>query len=200
MPALTLTYNGANGKPHDWRHVSVPLGQIVTLLNITKLDYYNVQNYGLRSINLRMHAGINGGHFRVHNNSGSTIAQDSLIYASDAYNNGVDVLPTCLKAVVTSTTGTSRYAIGILTETLDDGETGNASMFYEKTGIDTSGLTLLAPIYLHTTAGGYTTAMPAAPNRVQIIGYCAKVSTTAGRIQFVLPGHLIPYSVADQVV
>lgn len=200
MPALTLTFNGANGQPHDWRHVSIPLTQIKTLLNTTKLDYLNVQDYGLRANNLRAHAGIRGGNFRVYNGTGGTLDQDEIIYISSFRDDGTDEYPSVDKAVAATTAGASRFGIGILTESISDLSTGNASMFQELTTLDTSSYSLMAPVWLDIVAGDYTLSLPAQPARCQHIGYISKVDASAGRIQLFFPGFLVPHEYADQVL
>lgn len=200
MPALSLTLKGANGKPHDWRHVSTPLNQILTILNTTKLDYYNLQAYGVRGSNIRLHNGLKGGNIRVYNDSGAQLALETIVYHSSFHDDGTDEYPEVLAAYAASTAGASRFAIGILTENIDNLNAGNCAQMYEISSVDTSAYTLSAPVWLSTTAGAYSLAQPAMPYRLQCIGYVSKVDATDGRIQLVFPGFLVPFEYADQVL
>jgi len=200
MPALTLTFNGANGQPHDWRHVSVPLNQIKTLLNTTKLDYLNLQANGIRWSNIRAHNGLKGGNIRVYNDTGSTLNEEDIVFHSSFHDDGTDEYPEVTKAFAATTAGASRFAFGILTEDITTSNAGNMAQYHEITGIDTSSYTLMAPVWLNTTAGGYTLDQPALPARCQCIGYVSKVDASTGRIQFCFPGFIVPYSIADEVL
>ena len=69
MPLLSLTLSGANGKPHDWTHVSTPLQEIQTLLNTTGLDSSNVQENGLLPSNIRTTGAVDHVRVKVRNST-----------------------------------------------------------------------------------------------------------------------------------
>lgn len=199
MPVLTLTLNGANGKAHDWRHVSVPLNQIVTLLNVTKLDYLNVQDYGLRPINMRFHATWTGGHVKVYNDSGAQIDAEKLVYFSGEHA-GTDTIPEITEAFAATTVSGSRMALGITTENIANAAEGNVATAYEMTDVDTSAATAIGdPVYLSNTVGGWTITPPALPHRLQVIGYVLEVDASTGRIQFNFPGYRVPYEYSTEI-
>ena len=80
MPLLSLTLSGANGKPHDWTHVSTPFGEVQTLLNTTGLDSSNIQENGLLPSNIRTNANIDAVRIKVRNATGGSLSAGTLVY------------------------------------------------------------------------------------------------------------------------
>lgn len=184
MPALTLTLDGATGKTNKWSHVSVPLIQIQTLLNTTLLDYANVQDNGLRTINLRSHANLENGRGKARNDSGGALTANDIIRFTGTYSDGTDNYPTIAKAIATGTATTNYFGQGILDANANDGTDCTVVLVKEVSGIDTSGGAVGDPVYLSTTAGGWTLTRPTGDQFVQVIGYISVVNASTGRIVF----------------
>ena len=64
---------------------------------------------------------------------------------------------------------------------------------------DTSGLTAGRPIYLSTTGGEWLGALPAASNKVQVVGSVVTVHAGTGRVAIQLPGQIIPWDLANTI-
>ncbi len=189
MPELTLTYDGANGRAQSWNHVQTPLDEIKTLINTTGLDYYNIKDDGIRASNFRAHAGLEANRFKVRNNSGSTIAINSLIYVTGTYSDGTDSYPTIAKADSSVSLGSNFEAMGILSSSVDNNADGTALLSLEVGGLDTSGSTVGNPVYLSTTAGGWTLTKPTSLEYIQVVGRVSVVHASTGRIVFDLSGN-----------
>ena len=189
MPELTLTYDGANGRAQSWNHVQTPLDEIKTLINTTGLDYYNIKDDGIRASNFRAHAGLEANRFKVRNNSGSTIAINSLIYVTGTYSDGTDSYPTIAKADSSASLGSNFEAMGILSSSVDNNADGTALLSLEVGGLDTSGSTVGNPVYLSTTAGGWTLTKPTSLEYIQVVGRVSVVHASTGRIVFDLSGN-----------
>ena len=186
MATLVLTLNGANGRAHDWNHVLTPLNQIKTFLNTTLLDYSNIQDNGLRAVNLRAHAGVRLGRFKIRNNSGGTLTAGTIIYETGAYDDGSGVTyPSVAKAVSTQALGTTKYGLGVIEEDVANDADGTACTHYEITGLDTSAKTVGDRVYLSSTAGSYFknwTDFADVDFRCQVVGFVTVSSATIGRI------------------
>jgi len=181
MPTVSLTMNGANGKAHDWSHISTPFTEVTTLLNSTKLDYLNVQTNGLRATQMRSHAGVVVGQCKVRNDSGVAFVEGSLIYITGTYTDGTDTYPTA--ALADSKTGTtSFYATLVSTEAVADDADGTAALVYELRSQDTSGGTIGDRVYLSSTAGGWTRTVPSGNSGIQIVGQIGTVHASTGTV------------------
>ena len=202
-----LNYGGSflesgvnNIRAHSWTDVLTPLQTIRTLLNDTGLNYENLQSYGVRHSNLRTFGAMTLNYVKIRNASGASITAGSLVYPSSIYSDGTNEYPSVSKAVVTSASGTSRYASLVLPDSVADGADSTAALVYELGSINTSASTINDPVYLSTTAGGYTFTAPVADNRIQIVGRVSYVHASAGRVIFDLPGHIIPFQFLNDVL
>ena len=185
MPTLTLTLLSGNGPVNNWSDVSTPLNQVKTLLNTTKLDYLNMQDNGLRTVNLRSHANLEVGRVKVRNATGGSLAVDALAYASGTYSDGTDNYPKVAKAVATGTATTNHFAVGIIDAVIADGADGTMVLAKEVSGLNTSGASVVGDsIYLSPTAGAWTTVRPTGNQFVQVVGYVSVVHASTGRIVF----------------
>jgi hypothetical protein len=189
MPALNLTLAGSNGAAHNWTHVSVPFGEIQTLINTTKLDYLNVQTNGIRTTQMRSFSYALHGQTKVRNATGGTLAANTIVSQTEGYSDGTDTYPKVVKSD-SAAVGSWIPADGILTASVANGADGTLAKVFEITGINTSARTLHDPVYLSETAGGYTFTKPVFPSVVQIIGRVTEDHASTGRILFDLPGML----------
>lgn len=130
------------------------------------------------------------------NNTGGQITEGDLCYIP-AYNSGAGLYEAA-KAIVTGVVGTTLYAWWIANETIADQGSGQFVKTKTLTGLDTSGGTVGRPVYLDTTAGGWTLSLPAMGNLIQIVGQIIEVHATTGRIQL-HPQAPILSNYADQV-
>ena len=198
MPELVLTYNGANGVAHSWAHVQTPLDQIKAWANSTGLDYTNLQTNGLHVENTRAYAGVLAGRIKVHNSTGADLNANTLVSFQGTYSDGTDNYPLVVKAVATEASGTTLYGQAIVDSTITNGSDGTVCLTKEVSSLNTLGLTAGRPVFLSSTAGGYSTSLLAPAYRCQIVGFVSVVSATIGRIIF---GNwsVIPYDNADQI-
>jgi len=129
--------------------------------------------------------------------AGEDIAAGNLVYVSawDGTNNRFTVK----KAIATTANSTSLYAQYVSPSAISNAATGVVYDIYVLSSQDTSGLTAGRPVFLSTSGGAWTGTVPAADNRVQIVGYVVTVNATTGRVAVQLPGQLVPWSIADQV-
>jgi len=137
------------------------------------------------------------GRIQVYNDSGATIAADSILYVS-GYDSSSGLYEIS-KAIVTTSSATTFYGCLVLEDAVANGGTGYACVYRMLTGKDTSGLTAGRPVYLSTTAGGWTGTRPSAQNRVQVIGQVGVVDASAGRVAITLPGTIVPWAIGDQI-
>jgi hypothetical protein len=198
MPTLTLSLNGATGKTNKWSDVSTPLNQVGTLLNTTLLDYLNIQTNGVRTGQVRSHAGVLQRRAKVRNATGGSLAAADIVAFAGTYSDGTDSYPLVVKAD-SAAPGSWIPAWGIMEDAPADDADGSAAQDYELSGINTSGQALHAPVYLSATAGAYTFTAPASGNVIQIIGKVTNVSASEGRVIFSFPGIVVPYSFLNQV-
>ena len=184
MPLLSLTLSGANGKPHDWTHVSTPFGEVQTLLNTTGLDSSNIQENGLLPSNIRTNANIDAVRIKVRNATGGSLSAGTLVYFSGTYSDGTTNYPTVAKAVSHATAGSNYFSQGLLVATTANGADGTAAVFYELSGVDTSSTSVGDLVYLDTTAGGWTKTRPTGGQYIQVVGTVTVVHASTGRIAF----------------
>jgi len=182
MSTLTLTLSGANGNPQNWTDVQTPLNEIQTWANTTKLSYVNLQDNGLRPVNLRTYDRVEAVRIKVHNSTGAGLNANDLVYFSGTYNDGTDDYPLVAKAISTATASTNYFARGVVVDAILDGADGTVAVFYEITGVDTSGGAVGDPIYLSTTAGGWTRTQPTGGQFLQTVGTITVVHASTGRV------------------
>lgn len=116
----------------------------------------------------------------VHNATGSSIAAGSLVYLSGWSETYQRFLITKADADVSGAA-----AAYILRDAIANGADGKAYKTHRLQGQNTNGATVSDPVYLDTTAGGWTLTAPSAANAVvQLVGRVAVVSATVGVIEF----------------
>ncbi len=182
MSTLTLTLSGSNGSPQNWSDVSVPLEEIRTWANTTKLSYVNVQENGLRPSNIRTLAEVDAVRIRVRNTTGSTIAANELVYFTGTYSDGTNNYPTIGKAISTAAAGTNFFARAVSVASIANDSDGTVAVFYELTGANTASAAVGDPVYLSTTAGEWTLTRPTGGQFVQVVGNVSVVNASSGRI------------------
>lgn len=137
--------------------------------------------------------GMNGGdvvlqigqemHYRVRNNTGSTIANGTVVRFSGVL--GASGIITVAPALADGTFP-SNYIIGVATENIPNGEDGLVTHFGKVRGINTSAFAVGDILYASpTVAGGFTTTMPSPPNN--IVTVAAVLSSGNNGIIFVRP-------------
>lgn len=117
----------------------------------------------------------------VKNATGSSIPKGSVVYI----NGAAGQRPTIALSDA-DTEATSSKTLGLTAETIADTAEGFVTTFGVQRGINTLGMTEGAAVWLSSTAGAYTTTIPAEPAHSVFIGYVVKASATAGEI-FVNP-------------
>jgi hypothetical protein len=128
-----------------------------------------------------------GGTEMVYNGTGSSIAAGKLVY-----RNGWNATYNCFTVALADADVSGAQAELVATEAIANGATGSASTVYELTGINTSAASAVGdPVYLDTTAGGWTlTAPTGSDDVVQVVGRVSVDNASTGAIRFVLPGVL----------
>jgi len=126
------------------------------------------------------------------------IAAGSLVWLSGA--TGTGDLQVATPAVSSDVAGSTLYAMAYAPDAILEDAEGEVSMCYEATDLDTSTAVAGQLVYLSVIDGEYSLDLPSPGYRVQVVGYVSQVSATVGRIQFTLPGSIIPWSIADQIL
>jgi hypothetical protein len=117
---------------------------------------------------------------RVKNDSGGDMTNGQIVYISGASGNRPEV--TLAKA---DTEATSAGTLGMLTEDIDDGQTGYITTFGLVRDVNTDPGTYSPGDLLWlsaATAGGYTKVLPASPNHGTVIGNVVRAHATEGII------------------
>lgn len=199
MPDLEFpsdfTANRDNIDVNSWQHVYDPLISIQTLLNDTGLDSDNIQQYGLGQDRMRYNGALNGPYIKVY--APLAIPAKSLCCMTGALESGLQQVTTAVSSLLA---GSTRYAIAYAFDAIPAAGIGTVATQYEVTGLNTGAAAGWAPVFLSTVAGGLIYALPSPGYRVQMVGFVSNPSTTVGRVQLLLPGHIIPWSIADQVL
>lgn len=127
----------------------------------------------------------NGGTEMVYNGTGSSIAAGKLLY-----RNGWNATYNCFTVALSDADVSGAQAELIATEAIANGATGAASTAYELTGQNTSAASAVGdPVYLDTTAGGWTLTAPTGTDGIQqVVGRVAVDHASTGEIRFILPG------------
>ena len=181
MPTLSLTLDGANGEAHDWNDCLVPFNEIKALLNTTKIDYLNAQTNGFRTTNLRSHADMSIGRQKIRNDTGSTLTTLQIVAWNGTYSDGTDSYPKVVLADANTALTTHKSAAAVVEANIADDADGTVVLVKEFSGVDTSGATVGDPIYLSTSAGGWTRTAPTGGEVVQVIGRVTVVHASTGR-------------------
>ena len=115
---------------------------------------------------------------RVYNDSGVALTDGQIVYISGAHGNRIAV-----KLANAASEATSAGTLGMVTEPIAIGAEGFITIMGTVNGLNTTGLTAGALVYLSaSTAGAYTTTAPTAPNHRVILGYVERVHATVGSI------------------
>ena len=115
----------------------------------------------------------------VRNTTGATLTKGTIVYISGATGNK----PTVSKALATGDS-TSAQTFGMCQANIANNSNGYVVCVGDLGGLDTSGLTEGAQLYLSsTTAGTYTTTKQLAPNHLVYIGVVTRAHPTLGQIE-----------------
>lgn len=134
---------------------------------------------------------------RVKNAGVSEIAAGSLVYMSGVTTDpatGDDIWHTISKADA-DTSAPGNVATYVTIEAIPAAGYGKVARYLVLRGVDTSGWgTVGDPAYLSTTAGETTPTAPttSAGANVQVVGYCAKKSASAGILVYDLRSNAVP--------
>ena len=169
----TLDYGAAfletgvnNVKAHSWDDVLVPFQKVRTLLNTTGIDTANVQANGIRPADLRANTGLLGVRTQVYNDTGSSIAAGSLVYMKDSATVGSETFPKIAKSITTTSMSTTYFAQAIVEADIADNTAGTVSLFSQVSSVNTSAGAVGDPVYLNTSAGGWTLTRPTGGNQI----------------------------------
>jgi len=113
----------------------------------------------------------------VKNATGSSIAKGKVVYINGAQGQRPTITLSDADAE-----STSSKTFGVTSETIADGAEGFVTTFGVLRGVNTDGLTEGAALWLSSTAGGYTTTIPAEPAHSVFIGYVVKAHASSGEI------------------
>ena len=113
----------------------------------------------------------------VKNATGASIAKGKVVYINGAQGQRPTIALSDADAEATSS-----KTFGLTAEAIADGAEGFVATFGVLRGVNTLGLTQGAALWLSSTAGGYTTTIPAEPAHSVFIGYVVKAHQTAGEI------------------
>lgn len=114
------------------------------------------------------------------NESGGTLTAGTLVYVS-----GWSETQSKFLISKADSDAASKPATWILQADLANNTNGTAYKRHRLTSVDTSGTSVGDPIYLDSTAGGWTKTAPTAANaRKQVVGFVAVVHATTGEIEF----------------
>jgi hypothetical protein len=113
----------------------------------------------------------------VYNGTGSTITAGSVVAVSGAQGQRPSV-----SLADADSEALSAPTLGIATESIANGAEGFVTTFGFVRGINTSGFTAGAPIYLSQTAGQFTSTRPSAPAHTVALGWVIKVNASSGEV------------------
>lgn len=113
----------------------------------------------------------------VYNGTGSTIPKGSVVAVSGAQGQRPSVV-----LADADSEALSAPTLGVTAEAIANGAEGFVCTFGLVRGIDTSGFTAGAPIYLSQTAGAFTATRPSAPAHTVALGWVIKVNASSGEI------------------
>ena len=114
------------------------------------------------------------------NESGGTLSAGDLVYVSGW--NETEVRPLLSKADADVAGARASYVI--VADILNNAN-GTVGKQYRLTGVNTNGATVGDPVYLHTTAGGWTLSAPSGADDInQVVGRVAVVHASTGEVEF----------------
>lgn len=118
------------------------------------------------------------------NSSGSPIAAGALVYVT-GYNASAGVVNISLADADVA----GSKAVWVATAAIADATLGTVGKSYLITGVNTNGATVGDPVYLSTTAGGWTLSAPSGSSaRVQIVGRVKVVHASTGQVAIDIAG------------
>ena len=113
---------------------------------------------------------------RVTNQSGSAMVDGNVVYITGSTGNHLNV--TLAQA---NSEATSSKTIAVVTELIDNNQSGFATSSGLVRNLNTSALTEGAAVWLSPTVpGGLTSTKPVAPNHAVLIGWCVKQHASVG--------------------
>lgn len=113
---------------------------------------------------------------RVTNQSGSAMVDGNVVYITGSTGNHLNV--TLAQA---NSEATSSKTIAVVTEPIDNNQSGFATSSGLVRNLNTSALTEGAAVWLSPTVpGGLTSTKPVAPNHAVLIGWCVKQHASVG--------------------
>ena len=113
----------------------------------------------------------------VYNGTGSTIAKGSVVAVSGAQGQRPSVV-----LADADSEALSAPTLGVAAEAIANGAEGFVATFGLVRGINTSGFTAGAPIYLSQTAGAFTSTRPTAPAHTVALGWVIKINASSGEV------------------
>jgi hypothetical protein len=113
----------------------------------------------------------------VKNATGASIAKGKVVYINGAQGQRPTITLSDADAE-----STSSKTFGLTAEAIADGAEGFVTTFGVLRGVNTDGLTEGAALWLSSTAGGYTTTVPAEPAHSVFLGYVVKANQSSGEI------------------
>lgn len=113
----------------------------------------------------------------VYNGTGSTIAKGSVVAVSGAQGQRPSVV-----LADADSEALSAPTLGVAAEAIANGAEGFVTTFGLVRGINTSGFTAGAPIYLSQTAGAFTSTRPTAPAHTVALGWVISVNASSGEV------------------
>jgi len=111
----------------------------------------------------------------VKNISGGTLAKGTAVHAVSVTGENVDVI------AASNDSASAMPAIGLLSAELTNNSAGTCIIAGRDIGLDTSGLTAGASVYVHT-GGALTSTKPTGSALIQNIGTAAKIDASDGEI------------------
>jgi|GEM_PF-3040277 len=142
-------------------------------------NLYPKSNNGFTHYKVQTHTGERDMSDRVvvaYNSSGSLIPKGSALNSNGTYNGAYSV-------TLASANDPTNLAHGVAATDIPAGGYGEAAILGVIGGLNTSAYALGATLYLGTTPGELTTAIPAHPNLLQVVGVVAFSHATFGAIQ-----------------
>lgn len=133
----------------------------------------------------------------VYNETGSAIAAGKLVYFS-----GYDETTGVRNIALADADGTAGVmaADGVTRASIDNGAEGQVFNDYRLTGQNTATLAEGDPVYLSTTAGGWTAVKPTgADDLVQVVGHVAVVHAASGVVEISIGGASVDKVGTDQL-
>jgi hypothetical protein len=113
----------------------------------------------------------------VKNATGASIAKGKVVYINGAQGQR----PTITLSDADTEVSSSK-TFGLTAEAIADGAEGFITTFGVLRGVNTNGLTEGAALWLSSTAGSYTTTVPAEPAHSVFLGYVVKANASSGEI------------------